>query len=141
MLCADRVPIVRAHFKSAMTQTGSPDPRIDLVCITSSCPRQFLQLQTPLSLPGLTSLTRSRFTQPHYSTLDAAERAPSTSSLADKRISQCNVRFTPKSGHVRCTSPCPLCANSGHCAPLSRTQECIVGFALSGERNALKSTF
>jgi hypothetical protein len=26
MLCADRVPIVRAHFKSAMTQTGSPDP-------------------------------------------------------------------------------------------------------------------
>jgi hypothetical protein len=33
-----------------MTQTGSPDPRIDLVCITSSCPRQFLQ-----SSSGLTS--------------------------------------------------------------------------------------
>src|SRR5205823_119905 len=34
----------RKHaFKDAMTQTGSPDPRIDLVCITSSCPRQFLQ--------------------------------------------------------------------------------------------------
>src|SRR5262249_50253035 len=30
-------------FKHALTQTGSPDPRIDLVCITSSCPRQFLQ--------------------------------------------------------------------------------------------------
>src|SRR5262245_60225149 len=46
-----------AHFKSAMTQTGSPDPRIDLVCITSSCPRQFLQnFKTPSSLPGLTSL-------------------------------------------------------------------------------------
>src|SRR6516162_8882809 len=25
-----------------MTQTGSPDPRIDLVCITSSCPRQLV---------------------------------------------------------------------------------------------------
>jgi hypothetical protein len=26
-----------------LTHAGSPDPRIDLVCITSSCPRQFLQ--------------------------------------------------------------------------------------------------
>ena len=25
-----------------------------------------------------------------------------------------NVRFAPESGHVRCTSPCPLWANSGH---------------------------
>ena len=25
-----------------------------------------------------------------------------------------NVRFTPESGHVHCTSSCPLCANSGH---------------------------
>jgi hypothetical protein len=54
MLCADRVPIVSAHFKSTMTQTGSPDPRIDLVCTTLSCPRQFLQnFGTPSSLPGL----------------------------------------------------------------------------------------
>src|SRR6478736_266528 len=51
MLCADRVPIVSAHFRSAMTQTGSPDPRIDLVCITSSCPRQFLQNFGTPSLP------------------------------------------------------------------------------------------
>ena len=31
-------------------------------------------------------------------------------------ISHCNryVRFTPKSGHWRCTSSCPLWANSGH---------------------------
>ena len=76
---------------SAMTQTGSPDPQIDLVCITSSYPRQFLQLQTPLLLPGLTSLTRSRFTQPHYSTLDAAEWAPSTSSLADPKADICSA--------------------------------------------------
>ena len=34
----------RKHaFKDALTHAGSPDPRIDLVCITSSCPRQFLQ--------------------------------------------------------------------------------------------------
>ena len=25
-----------------------------------------------------------------------------------------HVRFTPRSGHVQCTSLCPLCANSGH---------------------------
>jgi hypothetical protein len=25
-----------------------------------------------------------------------------------------HVRFTPKSGHVRCNSPCLLWANSGH---------------------------
>ena len=24
------------------------------------------------------------------------------------------VRYYPNSGHVRCTSPCPLSANSGH---------------------------
>jgi hypothetical protein len=27
-----------------------------------------------------------------------------------------DVRFTPKSGHVRRNSACPLCANSGHAA-------------------------
>jgi hypothetical protein len=25
-----------------------------------------------------------------------------------------DVRFTPKSGHVQCTSQCPLCAIGGH---------------------------
>src|ERR1700730_15556400 len=29
-------------FEDAMTQAGSPDPRNDRVCITSLCPRQFL---------------------------------------------------------------------------------------------------
>jgi hypothetical protein len=59
MLCADRVPIESTHSK--LTHAGSlPDPRIDLVCITSSCPRQFLQnFKTPSSLPGLTSLSSS----------------------------------------------------------------------------------
>ena len=43
MLCADRVPIKNTHFqKSASTQTGSPDPRNDRICITSSCPRQLV---------------------------------------------------------------------------------------------------
>ena len=27
---------------------------------------------------------------------------------------QSDVRFTSESGHVQCTSRCPLCANSGH---------------------------
>jgi hypothetical protein len=87
MLCADRVPIVRAHFKSAMTQTGSPDPRIDLVCITSSCPRQFLQnFGTPSSLPGLTSFNRSGFDATSLWHFDAAEWAPSTASVATGAI-------------------------------------------------------
>ncbi len=38
MLCADRVPNKKAHFRSrALTQAGSPDPRNDRICITSSC--------------------------------------------------------------------------------------------------------
>src|SRR5215475_22980 len=88
MLCADRVPSVSvsAHFKSAMTQAGSPDPRIDLVCITSSCPRQFLQnFGTPSSLPGLTSLNRSGFDATSLWHFDAAEQAPSTASLVGNR--------------------------------------------------------
>jgi len=43
MLCADRVPNKNAHFRrSALTQAGSPDPRNDRICITSSCPRQLV---------------------------------------------------------------------------------------------------
>src|SRR6202158_6154086 len=43
MLCADRVPNKRTHFRRcALTQTGSPDPRNDRICITSSCPRQLV---------------------------------------------------------------------------------------------------
>jgi hypothetical protein len=42
MLCADRVPIESAHFGGALTQAGSPNPRNDRICITSSCPRQFV---------------------------------------------------------------------------------------------------
>jgi hypothetical protein len=34
----------RSHaLESALTQTGSPDPRNDRICITSSCPRQFVE--------------------------------------------------------------------------------------------------
>jgi hypothetical protein len=34
-------------------------------------------------------------------------------SLADICGAKRHVRFTPNSGHVQCTSLCPLCANSG----------------------------
>ena len=34
----------RSHaHRSALTQAGSPDPRNDRICITSSCPRQFVE--------------------------------------------------------------------------------------------------
>src|SRR5262249_11722635 len=116
MLCADRVPIVSAHFKSAMTQTGSPGPRIDLVCITSSCPRQFLQnFKTPSSLPGLTSLNRSGFDATSLWHFDAAEQAPSTASLAAQMIGtiQRPMSALPaKTDKLRSASISPLCANS-----------------------------
>src|SRR6516165_4556457 len=35
-------------------------------------------------------------------------------SLADVVVSRIDVRFTPESRHVRCSSPCLLWANSGH---------------------------
>ena len=35
---------------------------------------------------------------------------------ADVRFAKPHVRFTPKSGHVQCTSSCPLSARSGHCS-------------------------
>jgi hypothetical protein len=33
----------------ALTQAGSPDPRNNRICITSSCPRQFVEAFYPLS--------------------------------------------------------------------------------------------
>jgi hypothetical protein len=35
-------------------------------------------------------------------------------SLADVRIAKSHVRFAPESGHLQCTSACPLRAISGH---------------------------
>ena len=56
---------------------------------------------------------RSSFAQPPYSTLDAAEAAPSTASEADMCAAKRHVRFTPESRHVQCTGACPLSAKSG----------------------------
>ena len=41
--------------------------------------------------------------------------------ISDIRRSSSDVRFTPNSGHVRCTSSSPLCANNGHRAIYSIT--------------------
>src|SRR5262249_38050662 len=35
---------------------------------------------------------------------------------------EAHVRFTPESGHVRCNSPCPLWAKSGHAATTPETR-------------------
>src|SRR6202045_5316545 len=41
----------RKHaFEYALTQAGSPDPRNDRICITSSCPRQFVEAFGPCPL-------------------------------------------------------------------------------------------
>ena len=76
-------PNQKYAFKDALTQTGSPDPRNDRVCITSSRPRQFLQNFKRRRRCLASPPCRSRFTQPPYSTLDAAEAAPSTASKTD----------------------------------------------------------
>ena len=38
----------------------------------------------------------------------------------DVRFFPNNVRFAPESGHVQCTSACPLCPKSGHGCHLFR---------------------
>src|SRR5215510_11724879 len=74
-------PNQKHAFKDALTQAGSPDPRIDLVCITSSCPRQFLQnfkrRHRCLASPPLIALASTQTSLSHF---DAAEWAPSTAS-------------------------------------------------------------
>ena len=51
MLCVDQVPNKSAHFGiGTLIQAGSPEPRSDRICITSSCPRQLVLL--PIYLPA-----------------------------------------------------------------------------------------
>src|SRR5262245_52835522 len=63
-------------------------------------------------------------------------------SKADMCAAKSDVRFTPKSGHVRCKNECPLRANSGHCQLLDhlvgtgkhrrwyREAKCLGGFEI-----------
>jgi hypothetical protein len=44
---------------------------------------------------------------------------------ADVRGANGHVRFTPKSGHVQCTSSCLLWANSGHPSPRDPFPDCF----------------
>ena len=43
-------------------------------------------------------------------------------SKADICSAKRHVRSYPKSGHVRCNSACPLCANSGHCSSTAESR-------------------
>ena len=68
-------------------------------------------------------------------------------SLADVSTCPHDVRFTPNSGHLQRTSPCPLCANSGHsaanCVPSRmRNKKTALGIRrpLSGTRVATGGT-
>jgi quercetin dioxygenase-like cupin family protein len=61
--------------------------------------------------PGLECLFREIAT-PAPIQRTKASTAPSLQSARSDRT--CHVRFTSESGHVRCTSGCPLWANSGH---------------------------
>ena len=109
----------RKHaFKEALTHTGSPDPRIDLICITSSCPRQFVKTLSSISSMPLSAVPSPPWIAPRFSPVlhfDAAEWAPSTASKADMTLLNFDVHFTPNSGHPSAQSKCPLWARSGHC--------------------------
>ena len=52
---------------------------------------------------------------------------PIATAKADSRKRSCPLY--PKSGHVRCTSPCPLCARSGHSPPHSITSSALASTA------------
>jgi hypothetical protein len=110
-------PNQKHAFKDALTHTGCPDPRIDLVCITSSVLANsfnFKRHRRCLShLLGVALLDSGSLQ--HF---DAPERAPSTASKADIGGRLGNVRFTPKSRHSPTASGCLLCARSRHCGGL-----------------------
>ena len=55
-----------------------------------------------------------RLVPPLHPYYHSAVRNVRFGSLADILQYGSYVRFTPESGHVQRTSPCPLCANSGH---------------------------
>jgi hypothetical protein len=58
-------------------------------------------------------------------------------SKADIRAATSRVRFTPESGHWRCTNQCPLCANSGHLPRHAACEIMAAGFEptlLQGKR-------
>jgi len=94
-------PNQKHAFKDALTQAGSPDPRIDLVCITSSCPRQFLQSFSSQVGSGFTSLVALAF---------------NPTSIALRYVGAGAVHSI-KSRHRRMSASCPLYLNA---APLDR---------------------
>jgi hypothetical protein len=103
-----------------MTQAGSPDPSIDLICITSfaltnsvgrsvswppSCRQHQLRLVVSLvstQLSYSTSMPQSRRRPQHHK------------QTTHPRPKSTVVRFTPKSGQTRAQLDCPLSANSRH---------------------------
>ncbi len=89
-------PNQKHAFKDAMTQTGSPDPRYDRICITSSCPRQFLKRQLPImALPPCLAST-----QPRYST-SMPRSGGAVHIIKNGNTQRVDVvRFTPQSGHA-----------------------------------------
>ena len=95
----------RLAISGALTQTGSPDPRIDLVCITSSCPRQFLEnfKRHPVAWPHLLESFWLRRDQP-----------------IPLRCRGAGAVHSITSGHVQCKRPCSLRANSGRLFSLIR---------------------
>ena len=110
---ADRVPNKNAHFRScALTQAGSPDPRNDRICITSSCPRQFVE--TPLvyaavgsNLGSLNRSPRTIMAQAMRAILLANATAATLTGLRSM-IRASHSRFVPCCRAYRMTAMAPV---------------------------------
>jgi hypothetical protein len=88
-------PNQKHAFKDALTHAGCPDPRIDLVCITSSVLANSFNFKRHRRC--LSHLLESLWVDSaSLQNFDPAEQAPSTASKADIGACPRDVRFTPK---------------------------------------------
>ena len=92
-----------AFERDALTQAGSPDPRNDRVCITSSCPRQFLMCFLPavdgyVAGSNFGSLNRS----PHTIMAQAMRAILLASATAATLIGRRSIRRASQGRFVPC---------------------------------------
>ena len=94
-----------------MTQTGSPDPRNDRICITSSCPRQFVwrlvYAAAGSNLGSLNCSPRTIMAQAIRAILLASATAATLTGLRSMiRVS--HSRLVPRSRAYRITAMAPV---------------------------------
>ena len=88
------------------------------------------------SLPQVKTPNRDNYIIPYPDRIEMItwrrERRVRFGSKANVKTPNCDVRSTPKSGHVQCNSACPLCANSGRCKLYAITSAAALASRMSG---------